>query len=560
MRSLILCLALVFFITASHAQIRIVEDACPGVLDGATRIFNLGGKIVSFGNQDHTWLKIFRRYDNPLAMPDTLLLPELEKDDWIYDITTEQKQMMFVYYNGFSNNALGNNFTNQFEFRTYSGNHYMANASFDSIHPVSLGQPYTHQFSDIEAAAFHPDSHDLYYLADIQPFDSTGTYVFGIMKRDAISGEQSQILSFVPFIPSGQQSGGIRECLFLRNHIIFYNNYDDNDIYEGRSFYSFNIHTQELNVIVQDVSELNGLFEGMVNGEYAYFSSFNKMLFRFNDLSGIVEQVTPANGFNPMRSDEKFLFPLDHDGAMFFSSINNIYGLCITQPNQGWPKLIYETRSSNTAWAELIPFKNEWYAIVQYEDLTFDLVRFDVEFNATLVLTDEHFEHAQIVTNLVAGKDKFFFDLLYDDVHELAFSDGTASGTDIMYHDGYFFGTDAFDKLSIDSILYFSGVELFRGQELFWVNEKDLRATPKVVDLELLLFPNPAKYSITIQWPISETFDRLKIFDSIGQEVQRYDLSPGENKYTLQLTGLNHGMYTLELIGVKPRRLKLVKD
>jgi hypothetical protein len=563
MRKLVTIVLLILLLLPSEAQIQLVENAGPGPYDGVTNIMNLNGKIVTFGNNDQNWNKIFRRYDGPYDQPDTLLLPPIESSNFIFDFFTEPQQM-FYSDNGHPqlNQINGDGQTKQFTFRTYYGNNYLINESFDSLYVVSRGQPYEQQFNSINSGAFHPQTQDLYFLVLRQTFDSTPD-TYGILKRDKISGIESLVLDLKQFWASDYQLGAIREFALTPNHIVFHNSYpEDNNGFLANSFYAYNLSTQAFTLIAQNQPTHYGRYSAMVNGDYVYLISDDRRLFRFDDQTENIDQITGDNGSVGMNGDAKYLFPADSGGAVIWSFFNGQYGLFITRPGEVQPTFIYELDQYENDWVELTRFKDNWYAIIQNSNYTFDLVKFDNDFNATHILNSDHFGVEGIAYNIMSGKDKIYFEVRYDDVHEIAFSDGTQEGSDIILHDGYFFGTGAFDKVMVDSILYFASDEIFHGRELFWVSESDLvaRAKPGFEPEELTIYPNPAESSATVQWPATEIYNQFNLYNSIGQMVWQFNINPSEHRYDMDLQSLEHGVYFIELIGDTVRRTRLLKE
>jgi Secretion system C-terminal sorting domain len=69
--------------------------------------------------------------------------------------------------------------------------------------------------------------------------------------------------------------------------------------------------------------------------------------------------------------------------------------------------------------------------------------------------------------------------------------------------------------------------------------------------LKMTVFPNPTMGNITVQLPENHGFDQLFVYDLVGKLVFSIDLSDNETESTLNLSGIQEGIYFLKPAGSK---------
>ncbi len=544
----------------SYGQLKLVQDVCPGPYDGVTYIANLGGRILTYGNYNLQWEKAFLRYNSPWATPDSLYFLDYHQRYPIYYVFTDQQSLLFQNSNdGILNQPLQTEKADQLTFLNYSDN-FTIQADFDSIYTVNACENPS-CIAYLNAGAYHPITKDLYFLGSQQTNGDSSNF-HAIVRKDYETGEETLLLNLRPHTPEGYLSGGTREIILTEQYILFHFSYPINGpTFQANTLYSYHLETGIITPLISNFETDNGRYSAMINGNYTYVVSDDGSIYRFSDATGQVDQIIWQGGSAAINGIEHAIYPLHDGGALMLTNVNDVIGLYAAMPDQDELQLVLPMTNSTFVRAECKRFKEKYYLMVQYSNMRFELFEVDANWNATSLLTNAHFEIQEQAYGLHAGKDYLFFEIWHEDVHELAFSDGTDAGTDLVTREGYFFHTTAFQKVSIDNILYLQAGDIFYGKELFWVDENDL----KVIDEKyknpeaIFAYPNPTTDKTSVQWPSTETYNTLRLYAMTGQLVAEYTIASNVHSITLPMEFLQRGVYLVELIGATTDHIRLVK-
>ncbi|MEN9640057.1 MAG: Secretion system C-terminal sorting domain [Bacteroidota bacterium] len=545
----------------SYGQLKLMQDVCPGPYDGVTHIANLNGQIITYGNQNLQWQKCFLRYNSPQSIPDSLYLEGYNRRYHISDMFTNEQDMLFIDdYEPVLNQTIQHEATKQVYFRTYTGDQFSFRSTFDSIIPVNACDTNA-CISYVASGAFHPISQDLYFLG-AQHTNGDPSNFHGIVRKDYETGEETLLLNLMPHTPQGYLSGAIHQIILTEQYILFHFSYPINGPeLQAKTLYSYHLETGTITPLISNFEADYATYSAMVNGNYAYLISDDGSIYRFSDETGQVEQIIWEGGSAAMNGIEHAIYPLHDDGALILTKVNDVIGLYAAMPDQEDLQFVLPLTNSTFVRAECKRFKEKYYIIVQYSSFLFELFEVDKNWNAKSILTNAHFEIQGQAYGLHTGKDYLFFEIWHEDVHELAFSDGTAAGTDLVTREGYFFHTTAFQKVSIDNLLYVQAGDIFYGKELFWVDENDL----KVIDekyknpANIFAYPNPAEDQTSVQWSMDKDYSSLRLYTLTGQLVAEYTTTPNAHSINILMGGLQRGVYLVELFGETKEHIRLVK-
>lgn len=79
--------------------------------------------------------------------------------------------------------------------------------------------------------------------------------------------------------------------------------------------------------------------------------------------------------------------------------------------------------------------------------------------------------------------------------------------------------------------------------------QKITTATEEIENINVRVFPNPTNQFLNIEWPITEHYSKLTIYNKIGQSILHQDIDKSNNKLTIDLNSLYVGNYFIVLKG-----------